>query len=114
VVTSTLGSYERAWSTLIQPDGKVVIAGLAGTDGNPGTNDFLLVRYSPTGVPDASFGTNGIVRTDVNGAGVADEALGLVVQGVGRLVVAGSSAGTPVLARYSATTPVLLHEMSIE
>jgi len=114
VVTTTVGSYERAWAVLVQPDGKVVAAGLAATDGNQNTSDFFLVRYLPNGVPDPSFGTSGLVRTDINAAGVMDEALGLVVQGAGRLVVAGSSASKPVLARYSATTPVQLMRFDVE
>lgn len=114
VVTTTLGNYERAWSALIQPDGRIVAVGLAGIDGNPSTNDFLVARYSPSGVPDASFGTNGVVRTDIGAAGAQDEALGVAVQGSGRIVVAGSSFGEPVLARYSATTPVQLQQMTVE
>lgn len=73
-------SYGRA--VVVQPDGKVVIAGYA--EGSPG---FALVRYTPTGSLDDSFGSGGKVTTAF---GDDAEPLALVIQPDGKLVAAGS------------------------
>src|SRR5439155_21016656 len=62
---------------------------------------FALARYHPDGSLDSSFGTEGVVLTDVGG-----EARALVLQADGKIVVAGSGAGSSnadfALARYNA------------
>ena len=51
--------------------------------------DFFLARFNPDGSLDTSFGTDGIVMTDV--AGPWDEGQALAIQADGRIVVVGSS-----------------------
>lgn len=77
------GSY-----VVIQPDGKIVVAGYR----NAGSNgDFALVRYTTTGAPDIAFGGgDGIVITDLNGSS-EDFASGLLIQPDGKLIASGSS-----------------------
>ena len=82
----------------IQSDDKIVVAGFAfdGTD-----FDFAVVRYDPTdGSLDSSFDTDGIVTTDF---GSGDRGHAVAIQGNGKIVVAGSSAGGLdfAVARYN-------------
>ncbi|MCS7219254.1 MAG: hypothetical protein NZ846_09850 [Thermus sp.] len=83
-VTFTTGSHTFASALLLQPDGKLVVAG----SGRNGTNhDFLLMRYNPNGTLDDGFGSGGHVFIPV---GTGDDiAQALVQQPDGRLVVAG-------------------------
>src|SRR5207253_383726 len=86
-VTTPIGSIDdEAFALVLQPDGKLVAAG----DANDGSNqDFALVRYSPDGNLDGSFGTGGKVITPVSGA--FGEANALVLQPDGKLAAAGYS-----------------------
>jgi uncharacterized delta-60 repeat protein len=89
-VTTDFGaSVDEAFALVLQPDGKLVTAGLS-VDG--GTFDGALARYLPDGRLDPTFGTGGKVTTDLGG----DERFSaLVLQPDGKLVAAGT-----VLARY--------------
>jgi uncharacterized delta-60 repeat protein len=83
---SSISSEDGARALVLQLDGKPVVAG--GSDGR-----FVLARYSPDGSLDASFGSNGRVRTDFRPDTVnnSDNALALVLQPDGKLVAAGTS-----------------------
>jgi uncharacterized delta-60 repeat protein len=89
-----------AFALVVQADGKLVAAWPA-----PGTGfgDFGLVRYSPDGTLDPSFGTAGIVTTSFGIGGARPFAL--VVQADGKLVAAGAAFDTTgldfALARYN-------------
>ena len=50
----------RAKTALVQPDGKILLAGSAAF-GRVG--DFVMLRVNPNGSPDSSFGSNGMVTT---------------------------------------------------
>ena len=54
--------------------------------------DSGRVRYRPDGTLDPSFGTGGIVRTDLFGHG--DQANAVAVQSDGKIVVAGFASAT--------------------
>ena len=56
VTTLAAGSGGHAFAVALQKEGKVVAAGVSGSD-------FALVRYSAGGRLDASFGSDGKVRT---------------------------------------------------
>ncbi|TMA94304.1 MAG: hypothetical protein E6J70_17450, partial [Deltaproteobacteria bacterium] len=76
----------QVFALVLQPDGKLVAAGYA----NDGSNqDFALVRYSPDGNLDGSFGAGGKVITPVSGT--FGEVNALVLQPDGKLVAAGYS-----------------------
>ncbi len=68
IVTTPVGTgSDVAYLLLvIQPDGKIVVAGYA-DNGNDGR--LALVWYNADGSPDAGFGTDGKVITDVSGYG---------------------------------------------
>ena len=75
----------RGVETVLQPDGKIVVAGW----GNNGANDDLLVvRFSRDGFLDTSFGAGGFVRYNASGDG-NDRALGVALQSDGRILVTG-------------------------
>ncbi len=94
VVTDLGGVDDNVYALVLQPDGKLVAAGIAGP--HP-VQDFALARYLPDGSLDATFGTAGTVTTDF---GVFEVALALVLQPDGKLVAAGGSAVDFALARY--------------
>ncbi len=81
----------------VQPDGKIVVAGFA-VDAAGINGDFALARYNANGTLDTSFGTNGLVTTDLGTQ--SDDARALAVQPDGRIIVAGSAGEDIGLARY--------------
>ena len=84
------GGASVARGVVLQSDGKIVVAGY--TYGGPAgqTDDFVLVRYLTNGELDPSFGTGGIVTTDLQGSS-HDRAFGLALQKDGRIVLVGYS-----------------------
>lgn len=95
-VVTPLGSAERIRGAALQADGRLVVAG--GTAG-----DFALARYNVDGTLDTTFGSAGIVITDIGGA--QDEARSVAILGDGRIVAFGTTATGDVadfaLARYN-------------
>ena len=70
---------------MIQPDGKLVAAGLSF---NGSRNVSVMIRYNPDGSLDTTFNTTGIVITPIG----ADNATnGLAIQSDGKLLAAGRS-----------------------
>jgi uncharacterized delta-60 repeat protein len=91
---------ETAYAVAIQTDGKIVAGGTA----YDGTNSsFALVRLDPDGSLDLSFGSNGMVLTDL---GFTCAINALAVQPDGKIVAVGfAGLGGPadfLLARYQA------------
>jgi len=78
-------------SVLVQPDDKIVTAGMAFHGGDYGS--WLLVRLLPDGTPDESFGIDGVVEQQMGSVSpeVASEALALLRQPDGKLLAAGST-----------------------
>ncbi|MCG7208754.1 calcium-binding protein [Streptomyces arenae] len=99
VTTNPAGSTPQeggdARALLLQPDGKIVVAGEVGTT----RFDFALIRYNPDGGLDTGFGDSGIQRTDF---GDYDSAEALALQPDGKIVAAGGGGGGFALARYNA------------
>jgi uncharacterized delta-60 repeat protein len=98
-LTTVLGTDDGAYALVLQPDDKLVAAGIAKVGG---VDKIALARYGSNGTPDAGFGSGGTVTTAV-GAGAG--AFALVRQPDAKLVVAGgTSSGTIqfALVRYNA------------
>jgi uncharacterized delta-60 repeat protein len=85
----------RTSAVVLQPDGKIVVVGEVT---RPGT-DFGLARYNPDGTLDSSFGQAGLVLTDFDSR--SDSATSATLQPDGKIVVAGTSDGDYVVARYN-------------
>ena len=81
--------FEYAYSVALQNDGKIIAAGTALNI----NTDFALVRYTSNGDLDNTFGTNGIVTTQIRTSN--DAARSMAIQNDGKIVVSGySSNGT--------------------
>lgn len=79
------GTYDAGWGVVVQPDGKIAVAGSTGSD-------FLVVRLNPNGSLDPTF--NGTGKTTID-FGSGDTAYSIALAGA-KLVVAGQTwqAGT--------------------
>jgi uncharacterized delta-60 repeat protein len=75
-----------AHGMVVQPDGKLVLAGDGTSDG--GSTQLFLMRLRTDGKRDATFGDGGAVTHDI---GESFNAYGVVRQSTGRLVVSGRS-----------------------
>jgi len=84
-----------AWAETVarQPDGKLVGAGLTTTAND---DKGLVVRLTPGGTLDGSFGNGGIVVLET-----VDELWDVVVQADGKIVVGGHGANTAVVTRLN-------------
>ena len=103
VVTAVSASADEARAVVIQPGGKIVVAGVAY---NGADTDFAVVRYGTNGNLDTAFGNGGIVITDF-GTNSNDEAFAVAVYpATGEIVVVGQTgslvASDFALARYTA------------
>jgi uncharacterized delta-60 repeat protein len=86
-----------AVGAVIQPDGKIVVAGSAISQSELVGNSFALARFNADGTLDKTFGTGGEVTT------VLGQAAGVLLQADGKIVVGGTSnANTFAVARYKA------------
>src|ERR1044072_178539 len=55
------GTYDWAYATALQPDGRILAAGVSNAKG---TYDFALARYTATQDLDPTFGQGGVAFTD--------------------------------------------------
>src|SRR5581483_2066389 len=78
-------SYDWAYALALQPDGKIVVAGVSDVSGS---KDFALVRYNPDGTLDQTFGHGGLVTLSMR-AMTADIIHGIAIQPDGKIVAAG-------------------------
>ncbi len=86
ISTTLIAMYGNTASSLaLQPDGKLVMAGMSG--GYLG--DFTLARFSADGILDNTFHSDGIVTSSLNKSNEA--ANDLVIQPDGKIIVAGRS-----------------------
>jgi uncharacterized delta-60 repeat protein len=93
------GSSDGAGGVALQGDGKIVAAGCACPD-DVNARDFALARYNPNGSLDPTFSGDGKQTTDFGGS--QDRALGVALQGDGKIVAVGQGGpgGDFALARY--------------
>ncbi len=97
--------YEEGWSqaesVLLQPDGKIVTAGIV-YDSASTFVDLALARCESNGSLDAFFGVNGTQTTDLGGD---ERGKSLALQSDGKIVLAGQSISNDIysfaLARYN-------------
>jgi uncharacterized delta-60 repeat protein len=102
-----VGTGDQGRAMAIQSDGKILLAGDAyvdhGGDENP---DLAVARFNSDGSLDPTFGTGGMVTTDINGSNNWANAIAL--QSDGRIVLAGNGLGSNhqsdnfAVARYNA------------
>jgi uncharacterized delta-60 repeat protein len=81
---------DEASAVALQTDGKLVVAGTVDVDA-AGNTDFGIARLTADGSTDTAFGTNGRARVGFDlGQQGKDEAAGVAVDGLDRIVVAGT------------------------
>ncbi|MFI5006336.1 MAG: choice-of-anchor Q domain-containing protein [Solirubrobacterales bacterium] len=104
VLTPFPASRVTVRAVAVQADGSIVVGGNTGTVGPPG--QFLLIRYTPGGALDPTFGAGGIVMTSF-GSDRSNDVTAIGIQADGKIVAAGSSVlvgagarGEFALARY--------------
>lgn len=83
----------EARAIALQPDGKIVVAGLAAFFG---TEDFGIVRFESDGSLDTSFGDAGHVVIDLGGH---DSPFAVAIQSDSKILVGGKSGRTFALVR---------------
>ena len=80
VTTSVSSGFDRGWAVIIQPDNKIVVAGIGDS------TDFAITRYNSDGSLDTNFNGTGIVSTFL---GSPATGLDATTQPDGKIVVAG-------------------------
>ena len=93
IVITDLGGADFANSTLVQPDGKIILGGSSG-------DQFALARYNPDGSLDASFSGDGIVTTAFGTSVFGFTSIAL--QSDGKILVGGDSGSDFTVMRYNA------------
>lgn len=83
--TETTSAGTGKW-LLLQPDGKIVLAGHQ--DAEDGDQTVVLTRYESDGAPDLSFGYDGIAYTGIYNADMGDYAPPVALQADGKILVA--------------------------
>jgi len=83
------GRADYASAASLQTDGKIIVAGTSDVyTGSNWDTDYVIVRYSPDGSLDTSFGTAGKVRIDFSDL---YSLIGMVVQADGKIILGGTS-----------------------
>ena len=105
-LATDLGFDEAGYTLAVQSDGKILLAGVS-------NENFALIRYNSNGTLDTTFGSGGIVVTDIyttslgrgnlyqTDAGYDDIARDIVIQSDGKIILAGTSNKDFALARYN-------------
>jgi uncharacterized delta-60 repeat protein len=127
IVTTDLSPEDTPHEVLLQPDGKMILAGaslstnasapidgiIKGGGGDSG-HDFALARYNSDGSLDVTFDSDGIIETDFSNGDDAGQAAAL--QPDGKIILGGYSHNGLdydfALARYQVGDPAL--EVSID
>lgn len=103
-ITAISAGRDEAHAVAIQPDGQIVVAGVA-SNTTTGT-DFVVARYnSSDGSLDTSFNGSGYITTDFGSTN--DEVFAVALQSTGKIVAVGQTGSLTdtsfALARYTTT-----------
>jgi len=97
VVLDFSGAFDEARALSIQPDGKIVIAGISI---GPTGDEFAVARYNSDGTPDTSFDSDGRVVTVQIGV---NQVNAVAIQPDGKIVAGGTTgANQASIVRYNA------------
>jgi len=77
---------ESAYDIVLQNDGKIILGGSVFNQLTT-VDDFALLRLNTDGSPDNTFGTGGLVITDIDG--YHDNAYGMALQPDGKILLGG-------------------------
>lgn len=96
-VDETFGAIDLCRSMVVQPDGRIL---LAGTSSISGSNDFAVMALKADGALDTGFAGDGTQLTDFSSAS-ADVGNAMVLQPDGRITVVGSTGTDFAAARFN-------------
>lgn len=82
VHTTFPGTFSKGFDLVMQPDGKIILAG-------QNYSEYALARYLTDGSLDSTFGINGLVSVDIGGH--PDEVRSVLLQPDGKILVSGQS-----------------------
>jgi uncharacterized delta-60 repeat protein len=94
-----------AADVIVDPQGRLLLAGSAASPGHPGDEDAQVTRLLPDGRPDRSFGDEGVAYVDMGGR--YDGAAALTLDRRRRIVVGGSKQTLPESRGLSNASPAL-------
>lgn len=97
------GQHTVLWHIAVQTDNKILMAGSSGSLSliDPPDSRFALARVQANGNPDTGFGTQGVVITPLSQAtSNSEQANRIHLLPDGRMVVAGTAAGSLTFACY--------------
>jgi uncharacterized delta-60 repeat protein len=97
VVTDLTGQKDTAEVVVVQPDGKIVVAG---TGWNGPNFDFIVARYTASGALDPTFGVGGKAVLDM-GPGSYNEIWDMALQADGKIVLSGNIDSVSAVARLN-------------
>jgi uncharacterized delta-60 repeat protein len=101
ITVTAINTTSQIVDIALQADGKIIAAGRSGLY-DPNVDDYMdftLARYTSQGLPDATFGTNGIVKTNVINS-APDILQSMILQPDGKIVAAGSYGSKHYMVRY--------------
>lgn len=97
-VTTLIGTFmNNLFSTIIQGDGKILVAGISNSLTN---NVFTIVRYNIDGSLDTTFDSDGIINT-IHDPTTYAGAYALALQNDGKIVAAGKLDNSFAVVRYN-------------
>ncbi|HYC48126.1 MAG TPA: hypothetical protein VED01_21845 [Burkholderiales bacterium] len=97
-IADIAASDEDMRDMIVQPDGRIVVAGYSMTFSSGFVSVFTLSRFTPEGALDPTFGGDGLVNTQI-GPARFDTAASVALQADGKILVAGRTVeGGPVFA----------------
>lgn len=83
-----LGFEDEARAMVVQPDGKILLAGTAEVASGTKKYDYAVARFNANGTIDGGFGSGGVVTLNINDNDIAD---GIALQKDGKILVGGTS-----------------------
>ena len=77
---------------VVQPDGKILVGGYVAANqiGGKNINQFMVARFDSSGLPDTTFGKNGVVVAPSTVAGQAETPLSVSVLSSGQILEVGN------------------------
>lgn len=95
-VQTDFGNDEQSRGAVLQSDGKIVVGGYSKIgSGETATYDFAVARYNSNGTLDTTFGTGGIVLTDLDATSVNSSVIrAILLQSDGKIIACGYSGST--------------------
>lgn len=92
VVITDFGKHgDQLFAITTQPDGKIIGAGVTGTDFTGVNENMAIVRYNVNGALDSSFGINGKVTVVFNATN--SQANSLILEPDGKILIGGGTGG---------------------